>query len=161
MHTASPTPSPFPRVIRTELEAEQALADLALVMDGLHGVVEHETALVRAGHLRQAAGLQKAKSELAGLYVAATERLKANTNFLVETRPHECRALRERHEILRAVLQKNLIVLATTHAVAEGIMRRLAGDLARKAAPQTYGASGRSNGPNPRLARPLAVSRTL
>jgi hypothetical protein len=154
-------PSPLPRVIRTELEAEQAIAHVAVVMEGLYGLVEEETALVRAGHLKQAAGLQAAKSNLAGLYVAATERLKANSKFLVAARPHACRALHERHETLRALLQKNLIVLATTHAVAEGIMRRLSGDLARKAAPQTYGASGRSNNPNPRLARPLAVSRML
>ncbi|MGP0092271.1 MAG: hypothetical protein ACLPKB_20275 [Xanthobacteraceae bacterium] len=161
MHNAAPEPSPIPRVIRTELEAEQAIAHAAVAMEGLHGLVEQETALVRAGRLSQAARLQARKSELAGLYLTAAVRLKANTNFLVETRPQEYRALRERHETLRAVLQKNLIVLATTHAVAEGIMRRLAGDLTRKAAPQTYGASGRSNCPNPRMARPLAVSRTL
>jgi hypothetical protein len=61
----------------------------------------------------------------------------------------------------RAVLQKNMVVLATAHAVSEGIMRRLSGDLARKAAPQVYGASGRTAAPNPRHGRPLAVSRTL
>ena len=33
-----------------------------------------------------------------------------------------------------------MIVLATAHAVSEGIMRRLSGDLARKASPQVYGA---------------------
>jgi hypothetical protein len=154
-------PSPLPREIRTELEVEQAIAHVAVVMAGLFGIIEEETALVRAGRLSQAAGLQAKKSELAGLYLTAAERLKANAKSLVEARPRECGSLRECHETLRAALQKNLIVLATTHAVAEGIMRRLSGDLARRASPQTYGASGRSNGPNPRLARPLAVSRTL
>jgi hypothetical protein len=61
----------------------------------------------------------------------------------------------------RALLQKNMVVLATAHAVSEGIMRRLSGDLARKAAPQVYGASGRTTAPNPRNGRPLAVSRSL
>ena len=53
-----------------------------------------------------------------------------------------------------------MIVLATAHAVSEGIVRRLSGDLARKASPQVYGASGRTVAPNPKHGRPLAVSRT-
>jgi hypothetical protein len=59
------------------------------------------------------------------------------------------------------VLQKNMIVLATSHAVSEGIVRRLSGDLARKAAPQVYGASGRTIAPNPKHGKPLAISRVL
>jgi hypothetical protein len=58
-------------------------------------------------------------------------------------------------------VQRNVIVLATAHAVSEGIMRRLSGDLARKATPQVYGASGRAMAPNPKQGRPLAVSRVL
>jgi len=54
-----------------------------------------------------------------------------------------------------------MVVLATAHAVSEGIMRRLSGDLARQASPQVYGASGRAATPNPRHGRPLAVSRSL
>jgi hypothetical protein len=54
-----------------------------------------------------------------------------------------------------------MVVLATAHAVSEGIMRRLSGDLARKASPQVYGASGRTAAPNPKHGRPLAVSRML
>jgi hypothetical protein len=51
--------------------------------------------------------------------------------------------------------------LATAHAVSEGLVRGVSGELARKAAPQTYGASGRANAPDPRKAVPLAVSRVL
>jgi hypothetical protein len=54
-----------------------------------------------------------------------------------------------------------MIVLATAHAVSEGIVRRLSGDLARKAAPQVYGASGRTVTPRPKDGKPLAVSRVL
>ena len=69
--------------------------------------------------------------------------------------------LADRHERLRAVLKSNLMVLATAHAVSEGILRRLSGDLARKTSPQGYGASGRTTGPDTRRAAPLALSRTL
>jgi len=59
------------------------------------------------------------------------------------------------------LLHRNMIVLATAHAVSEGIVRRLSGDLARKATPQVYGASGRTAAPNPKHGRPLAISRKL
>jgi len=75
--------------------------------------------------------------------------------------PARCAALHRVQDAFRAVLQKNLIVLATTHAVSEGIMRRLSGDLARKALPQVYGASGRAAMPNHKHGQPLAVSRML
>jgi hypothetical protein len=40
-------------------------------------------------------------------------------------------------------------------------MRGVSDELARKAAPSTYGASGRTNAPKPSAAQPLAVSRVL
>ena len=59
------------------------------------------------------------------------------------------------------LLQLNLTVLATAQAVSEGIVRGVSGEMARKSAPQTYGASGRANVPGRNLAAPLAVSRVL
>ena len=70
-------------------------------------------------------------------------------------------ALHQMQQTFQTVLQKNMIVLATSHAVSEGIVRRLSGDLARKASPQVYGASGRAVAPNPKRAQPLAISRVL
>ena len=81
--------------------------------------------------------------------------------MLCRPAPARCAALNGVQEAFRAVLQKNLIVLATAHAVSEGIVRRLSGELAKKASPQVYGASGRAVAPNPKHGRPLAVSRTL
>ena len=57
------------------------------------------------------------------------------------------RELRQRHDLFRAVLQMNLTVLATAHAVSESIMRGVSSELARKATPQGYGASGRAATP--------------
>ena len=62
----------------------------------------------------------------------------------------------------RSLLQTNLTVLATAHAVSEGIIRGVSGELARKQAPSTYGANGRANQPSRRKAsQPLAISRSL
>jgi hypothetical protein len=130
-------------------------------MDGLEAVVVEETKWVRAGELRKATSLGLQKTELSGLYFKAVERLKANSKYLLRLVPQDVGALARRHELLQAVLKTNLVVLATAHAVSEGIMRRLSGDLARKASPQIYGASGRTTAPDPKRGQPLAFSRLL
>ncbi len=147
--------------INTTAEAEQAIEEIADLIERLRGVLEQETALVHAGKVHNAAALGATKSELAGQLFARGERLKANAKFLLQSAPARLATLTRLHEAFRAVLQKNMIVLATSHAVSEGIVRRLSGDLARKASPQVYGASGRTMAPNPKHGRPLAVSRVL
>jgi hypothetical protein len=80
---------------------------------------------------------------------------------LTKGAPEALAQLQRKHNEFRALLQINLTVLATAHAVSEGIMRGVSDELARKAAPSTYGATGRTNAPGPGAAQPLAVSRVL
>jgi hypothetical protein len=148
-----------PGQIQTAADAKLAIGELTQVMDGLEAVVMEETELVRAGHLRKATGLGERKTELSSVYFRAVERLKANGKPLLRLVPQDVGKLARRHELLQAVLKTNLMVLATAHAVSEGIMRRLSGDLARKDCPQGYGASGRATAPDPKRAQPLALSR--
>ena len=145
----------------TAAEAESALDELATLVEKLTALLAQETALVRAGEIRNAAAMAPAKQDLTGRLFAAGERVKANTKFLQSAAPARCAALKKVQGAFRAVVQKNMIVLATAHGVSEGIVRRLSGDLARKASPQVYGASGRATAPNPKHARPLAISKTL
>ena len=146
--------------ITTQTEAEQAIGELTLLIEKMSAIIEQETALVRAGKLRGAMALEASKSQLAGQIFVAGERLKAGTKALGSI-PARCKELAKVQDGFQALLQKNMVVLATAHAVSEGIMRRLSGDLARQAAPQVYGSSGRAATPNPRHGRPLAVSRSL
>jgi hypothetical protein len=147
--------------ITTKAEAESAVDELAGLIEKLSLLLAQETDLVRAGRLRSAGEIEPAKKELAARLYTAGERLKANAKFIVQSAPTRCAALNGVQDAFRAVLQKNTIVLATAHAVSEGIVRRLSGDLAKKAAPQVYGATGRTVAPNPKNGRPLAISRTL
>jgi hypothetical protein len=160
--TSGPSPAPrsLSRPIASGAEAQQVLADVSDAMGALLGVVEEETELVRAGRLTAAAKLEARKAELARRYITGSERVKANQPYLTKTLPEAVRALRDRHQQFQSLLQVNLQVLATAHAVSEGIMRGVAEEVARRAAPQTYGASGRQVAPNPRHAQPLTVSRT-
>ena len=162
MSAAAPPSAPTsPAPIATAAEAEQLIVHFFEVMDSLLRVVQQETELVRAGRLAQASQLAPAKADLTRLYIAATLRLRASKRQLSQLIPDRLAALRGRHDTFRALLQINLTVLATAHAVSEGIVRGVSGELARKSAPSTYGASGRANLPGRSAVAPLAVSRTL
>jgi hypothetical protein len=147
--------------IATLGEAEQVVANLNTIMGRLVETIEEETARVRAGRLSDAIGLGTDKAELGRRYTAECERLKAARQFIARSLPDALAALRKRHAEFQALLQTNLTVLATAHAVSEGIIRGVSGELARKRTPSTYGASGRANAPNLRSSQPLALSRTL
>jgi hypothetical protein len=142
-------------------EGEALIGHLIEVMEALLGMVEQETALVRAGRLGEAAKLEPAKSELSGMYIVDAARIKASQVYLDRVTPQMATELRRRHDLFRAVLQMNLTVLATAHAVSESIMRGVSSELARKATPQAYGASGRAATPNAAALQPLTLSRVL
>ncbi len=150
-----------PTDIASAGEAAQAIKNLSAIMDRLIATVEDETAHMRAGRLHAALALDETKSQLARGYAAQSGRLKAAEAVVVRALPDALKDLRRRHERFQALLQTNLTVVATAHAVSEGIIRGVSGELARKRAPQTYGASGRANAPSRNAAQPLAISRSL
>lgn len=147
--------------IKTPGEAERAIANLNTIMDRLVETVEQETARARAGKLRDAAALDDAKLALARHYFAETERVRAAKAIVARAQPQAIESLRKRHEAFQSLLQTNLTVLATAHAVAEGIVRGVSAELARKQAPSTYGATGRTNLPNGKVSPPMSVCRSL
>jgi len=157
MNNAKPAPQP----IQTAAEAENLVRHLLAAMDALVATVEQETTLVRAGKLKDAVALETTKSELARLYMTDTAQVKANLPVLSKQVPDLLAALRRQHDTFNALLQINLTVLATAHAVSEGLIRGAHGEVARKNAPQTYGNSGRHSAPPKSAATPISVSRTL
>jgi len=147
--------------VASAADGETLIKHLLEVMEALLGTVEEETALIRAGKLAEAAKLEPAKSELSRMYVADTARIKASQVYLDRVTPAMAKELRQRHDLFRAVLQMNLTVLATAHAVSESIMRGVSSELARKATPQAYGASGGATAPTAGALQPLTLSRVL
>lgn len=150
-----------PPPIATKAEAENLIRHLLAAMDALVATVEQETTLVRAGKLREAGALEATKAELGRLYAADTAQVKANLPVLSKQVPELLAALRKQHDTFNALLQINLTVLATAHAVSEGLIRGVHSEVARKNAPQTYGSSGRTSAPPRSMATPVSVSRTL
>lgn len=142
-------------------DAARLIGQFGVIMDRLLETIERETALVRAGSLREAATLEPAKNDLAHEYQSGAAWIKRNKDYLSRHLPDLMKALGKRHDEFKALLQINLTVLATAHAVSESIIRGVSGELARKHSPQTYGASGKTTAPGPRATQPISVSRTL
>jgi hypothetical protein len=145
----------------TAVDARKLAENLMDVMSGLLGVIEQETELVRAGKLREAMTLGPQKTELSTRYVGVVGQLKANQKSLSQSVPELLKTLHRHHETFRAMLQINLTVLATAHAVSESIVRGVNAEMQRRNIPNTYTAAGRRAAPGPRHITPLSVSRSL
>jgi hypothetical protein len=155
-----PRDAPAPTAA-TAADARKLAENLMDVMSALLSVIERETELVRAGKLREAMAFEPNKSELSRRYVGAVGQLKASQKYLAQAAPELLAALHRHHDTFRAMLQINLTVLATAHAVSESIVRGVNAEIQRRNIPNTYTASGRRAAPTPRHMTPLAVSRML
>jgi hypothetical protein len=153
-------PAPIPAAA-TAADARKLAENLMEVMSALLGVIERETELVRAGKLREAMAFESQKSDLSRRYLGAAEHLKASRKYLSQSAPELLTTLHRHHDLFRAMLQVNLTVLATAHAVSEGIIRGVNGEMQKKSTPQTYTSAAQRTAPDPRRATPLSVSRTL
>ncbi|WP_291851943.1 hypothetical protein [Bradyrhizobium sp.] len=149
------------KAISTPAEARKLAEDLMEVMSALLGIIERETELVRAGKVAEAMRLEQQKGELSRRYMITVEHLKNAQQYLAKVSPDLLAALRSHHDTFRAMLQINLTVLATAHAVSEGIVRGVNTEIQRKNIPNTYTASGQRAAPGPRNMTPLSVSRSL
>ena len=145
----------------TAAEARKLAENLMDVMSALLGVIERETELVRAGKLREAMAFEPQKTDLSRRYVNAVGLLKASQKYLSQTAPELLTTLHRHHDTFRAMLQINLTVLATAHAVSESIVRGVNTEMQQRNIPNTYTAAGRRATPGPRHMTPIAVSRSL
>lgn len=156
----SPQPQ-APAATPAAVDPQRLATEMADVMAALFAVVERETDLVRAGRVADAMALEVDKSALSRRYVALVTALKANQPHLRTVAPDLLATLQRQHETFRAMLQVNLTVLATAHAVSEGVVRGVNTEVQRRNIPQTYTANGQRAAPSPRHITPLAVSRSL
>ena len=157
---AQPAPAPVP-VASTPAEARKLAETMMEIMSTLLGVIERETELVRAGKVREAMRLEPQKADLSRRYVGVVGHLKASQKYLAQATPELLTTLHRHHDVFRAMLQINLTVLATAHAVSEGIVRGVNIEIQRRNIPNTYTAAGQRAAPGPRNITPLSVSRSL
>ncbi|MDB5501007.1 MAG: hypothetical protein JWR89_909 [Tardiphaga sp.] len=165
MNHAQRQPAPAiaapPRPAATPAEARKLAENMMEVMNALLAVIEQETALVRAGKVREAFKLEQTKAEMSRRYIAMITLLKASQKYLAQTTPDLLTALHRHHDTFRAMLQVNLTVLATAHAVSEGIVRGVNNEVQRRNIPQTYTAAGQRAQPGRSNMTPIVVNRSM
>jgi hypothetical protein len=159
-HQRQPAPAPIP-MASTPAEARKLAENLMEAMSALLGIIERETELVRAGKIREAMAFEPKKTELSRRYANAVAYLKSSQKYLTQAAPELLTTLHRHHDVFRAMLQINLTVLATAHAVSESVIRGVNTEIQRRNIPNTYTAAGRRAAPGPRHITPLAVSRSL
>lgn len=140
----------------TELcaQAETALAALVDVMN-------RETTLLRAGHLRQAGQLTPDKTRLAQDYVTFARAIQRQTARLASEAPAALERVRAGHESLATQMAENLRVLATAKTVSEDVLTDVARMVGQQSRPKTYGAAGTVAAPADGAARGIAINRSM
>jgi hypothetical protein len=155
-----PAPAPIP-VVSTPAEARKLAENMMDAMSALLEIIERETKLVRAGKITDAMTLETQKAELSRRYLSAVAHLKASHKYMSQAAPELLTTLQRHLDLFRSMLQVNLTVLATAHAVSEGIVRGVNTEIQRRNIPNTYTAAGQRAAPGPRHLTPLTVSRSL
>jgi hypothetical protein len=150
-----------PRPVATPAEARQLAETLLNAMNELLAIIEQETALVRAGNIREAIKLEETKNGASRRYIQIITLLKASQPYLAKSTPDLLSALRKHHDVFRAMLQVNLTVLATAHAVSEGIVRGVNAEVQKRNIPQTYTAAGQRAQPGRANMTPIVINRSM
>jgi len=134
--------------------AEAALAALVDVMN-------QETTLLRAGHLRQASTLTPDKARLAQDYVGFARSVQRQSSRLRAEAPTAVERLQRGHESLATQMAENLRVLATARTVTEDLLTDVAKVVGQQNKARAYGRAGTIANDPGTSARGIAVNRAL
>jgi hypothetical protein len=154
-------PPEQPVRVQTRDQALRLVEGVLATMTELEGVLEHETAHVRRGALREGLSQEGRKTELASAYLRGLEAVKGNAIVLARLAPEALDRLRALHQRFAEVLRVNHTVLATARAVSESLVKSLAEEVGRASRPANYAPPARGPSRVPAAAAPLIVSKSL
>lgn len=135
------------------------MAEIAL--SSLVDVMNQETMLLRAGHIRQASTLTADKARLAQDYVGFARSVQRQGDRLKRDAPDAVSRLRAGHESLATQMAENLRVLATARTVTEDLLTDVAKVVGQQQRAKTYGSAGKIAADPASSARGIAVNRAL
>ncbi len=148
-------------VLTTPQEAQQVVDGIARTIDELSQVIAQESELIRESKIMAARPLEAKKSELTRRYMADLDVLRTNIGLIRDHAASGLARIRDAHVSIQSLLETNLAVLSTAHAVAEGIVRQANELVAASVRPSTYGANGRTVTHDVRIAAPIMVKKSL
>ncbi|WP_127144731.1 hypothetical protein [Pelagibacterium montanilacus] len=144
-----------------EMDAPTLCMKTQTALSALVEVMNRETTLLRAGHMREATAMSAEKAQLAQDYVQLARAVQRHTPRLRAEAPERIAALARGHEALATQMAENLRVLATARAVTEDLLGDVARQAAGSSAPRTYGASGAAPATAQRAMEGISVNRAL
>lgn len=135
------------------------MAEIALA--ALVNVMNEETTLLRAGHVRQASILTPDKARLAQDYVGFARSVQRQGDRLRAEAPKAIERLKLGHESLATQMAENLRVLATARTVTEDLLTDVAKVVGQQSKAKTYGRAGTIATDPAVSARGIAINRSL
>lgn len=135
------------------------MAEIALA--ALVDVMNQETTLLRAGHMRQAGTLTPEKTRLAQDYVGFARSVQRQGERLRREAPQAVERLRLGHESLATQMAENLRVLATARTVTEDLLTDVAKIVGQQNRAKTYGRAGTVAAEPAASAKGIAINRAL
>jgi hypothetical protein len=143
------------------LPAEDLCKMAEVALAALVNVMNEETTLLRAGHMRQASVLTPEKARLAQDYVSFARSVQRQGARLGVQAPAAIERLRHGHESLATQMAENLRVLATARMVTEDLLTDVAKVVGQQNKAKTYGRAGTIAADPANSARGIAVNRAL
>jgi hypothetical protein len=143
------------------LSADELCRVAEAALSALVDVMNQETTLLRAGHLRQASTLTPEKTRLAQDYVSYARSVQRQSARLMLQAPDAVASLQKGHERLATQMAENLRVLATSRTVTEDLLTDVAEIVGQQDRAKTYDFGGAVKADPSASARGIAVNRAL
>src|SRR6218665_1679630 len=143
------------------LQADELCRIAEIALAALVDVMNQETTLLRAGHMRQASTLTADKARLAQDYVGFARAVQRQGARLKVQAPEAVERLQRGHERLATQMAENLRVLATARMVTEDLLTDVAKVVGQQNKAKTYGRAGTIAADPASSARGIAVNRAL
>ncbi len=144
------------------LPGRELVGRVETTLTALVTIMNQETTLLRAGHVKDASQLTSEKTRLAQDYVGLSRSVQRQLVRLRAEVPAELARLRGGHERLATQMAENLRVIATAKDVTESILTEVADTIGAQNRTRTYGASGQMQPSSANTsARGIAINRAL
>jgi flagellar biosynthesis/type III secretory pathway chaperone len=144
------------------LPGRELVGRVETTLTALVTIMNQETTLLRAGHVKDASQLTSEKTRLAQDYVGLSRSVQRQLARLRAEVPAELARLRGGHERLATQMAENLRVIATAKDVTESILTEVADTIGAQNRTRTYGASGQMQPSSANTsARGIAINRAL
>lgn len=143
------------------LPGRDLVARVETTLNALVSVMNQETTLLRAGHVKDAGQLTSEKTRLAQDYVGLSRSVQRQMARLRAEVPTELARLHGGHEKLATQMAENLRVIATARDVTEAVLSDVAEAIGSQGRTKTYGATGNIQPHSGGHARGIAVNRAL